>query len=92
MMTIWKNSQKYEDELAIAEGNGLEEFAVENIKLEDVYGANYKDQVFGKTRVGSKNNPTGATETDFTDGTINAKFQKDSNGKWYLDAMFPEPK
>lgn len=87
-----KNSQEYKDALEAAEKAGDDFFVVKNSKLEDVFGANYKDQVFGKTRVGSKNNPTGTVETDFSDGTIKAVYIKDSNGKWNLETMYPEPK
>lgn len=87
-----KNSQKYKDEFVIAERNGLEEIVVENIKLEDIFGTNYKDAVFGKTRIGTKNNPIGTTQTDFTDGTVKAVFKKDSIGQWSLESMFAKPK
>ena len=87
-----KNSKAYKDELDEATLNGGSKIVIKDIKLEDVYGANYKNEVFGKTRVGSKNNPTGVTETDFTDGTIRAVFEKDTSGKWSLETIFPEPK
>ena len=87
-----KNTQKYEDAIREAENAGDTYITVKDIKLEDVYGADYKNQVFGKTRIGTKNNPTGTTVTDFTDGTIIAKFQKDAFGKWQLDTMYAEPK
>ncbi len=87
-----KNTQEYKDALATAESSNFSKFAVENVKLEDVFGKDYKKQVFGKTRTGSKNNPTGAVPTDFTDGTVKAVFQKDSKGNWNLYTMFAEPK
>lgn len=90
--TYVRNSKSYKDAIKDAEATGNDYIVVNDVKLEDIYGANYKDQVFGKTRLGSKNNPTGTAKIDFTDGTINAKFQKDSSGKWNLDTMYPEPK
>ncbi|MEO6590666.1 MAG: hypothetical protein ABIP06_15325 [Pyrinomonadaceae bacterium] len=87
-----KNSQEFKDNLRSAEQNSNIRFEVENVKLEDVFGKNYKDEVFGKTRVGTKKNPTGSVETDFTDGTVTAVFEKGKDGKWNLFTMFPKPK
>lgn len=87
-----RNTQKYKDAVSLAETDGSDYITVKDIKLDDIFGANYKDQVFGKTRLGSRNNPTGTAITDFTDGTLTAKFKKDASGKWNLDTMFPEPK
>ena len=87
-----KNSQEYKNALNQAMSTGQTRFEVTEIKLEDVYGANYKNEVFGKTRIGSKNNPTGVIETDFTNGTITSVFKKDASGKWTLHTMYPEPK
>lgn len=87
-----RSSQQYKDAIAQAEAVGDNYITVKDIKLKDVYGTNYKDALFGKTRVGSKNNPLGTVKTDFTDGTITVKFKKDSSGNWNLDTMFPEPK
>ena len=86
------NTTEYKNAIAQAEAAGDNYITVKNTKLQDVFGANYKDQVFGKTRIGSRNNPTGSVETDFTDGTLTAKFKKDGSGNWNLDTMFPEPK
>jgi hypothetical protein len=85
-----KNTQEYKNALANIGNDKV--FAIEDVKLQDVFGSDYKKQVFGKTRVGSRNNPTGATLTDFTDGTIRAVFKKDSNGAWHIFTMFAEPK
>jgi hypothetical protein len=87
-----KNSQKYKDELKEANLLGGNQIVIKDVKLEDVFGKDYKNQVFGKTRVGSKNNPTGTTPTDFTDGTIRAIFEKDAKGNWNLETIFPDPK
>lgn len=87
-----RNSQNYKDALEEAVLDGSDQFAVSGTKLEDIFGVDYKNQVFGKTRTGTKNNPTGSVETDFTDGTVKAVFKKDSSGKWQLETMYPEPK
>jgi hypothetical protein len=85
-----KNTQEYKNALANIGNDKV--FAIEDVKLQDVFGSDYKKQVFGKTRIGSRNNPTGAILTDFTDGTIRAVFKKDSNGAWHIFTMFAEPK
>ncbi len=87
-----ESSQNYKDPISSAEADGSDYITIKEIKLKDVFGANYKENVFGKTRLGSRNNPTGTAITDFTDGTLTAKFKKDASGKWSLDTMFPEPK
>lgn len=86
------NSVEYKNALSAADSSGETFFKVENIKLEDVYGADYKSSVFGKTRTGTKNNPIGTIPTDFTDGTIYAFFTKDATGKWNLETMYAKPK
>jgi hypothetical protein len=48
--------------------------------------------VFGKTRIGTKNNPIGTNYTDFTDGNVKAVYKKDTSGSWYLHSMYAEPK
>ncbi len=87
-----RNTAKFKNAVGNAHLNNTNSFAVDDIKLEDIFGVDYKKEVFGKTRVGSKNNPTGTTETDFTAGTIKAAFKKDASGKWNLETMYPEPK
>lgn len=85
-------SQEFKDSIAAANAAGKDQAQPIQMKLEDIYGSNYKDYVFGKTRVGSAKNPTGSVETDFTDGTIKAIYRKDGNGNWNLHTMYPEPK
>lgn len=87
-----KNTQQYKDALDEAKRLSEPDFVVNDIKLEDIFGSNYKDSVFGKTRTGTKNHPTGSIPTDFTDGTIKAVFKKDASGNWNLDTMFPKTK
>jgi hypothetical protein len=53
-----KNSTEYKNALSAADSSGETFFKLENIKLEDIYGPNYKSYVFGKTRTGTKNNPS----------------------------------
>jgi hypothetical protein len=86
-----KNSQVYKDDVDTVNLTGGNRIVIQNIKLEDVFGVAYKDQVFGKTRLGSKNNPIGVVETDFTDGTLRAVFIKNANDEWCLETMFPDP-
>jgi len=87
-----RNSQQFKDKISIVNNTGDDAFAIEGIKLEDILGADYKNQVFGKTRIGTKNNPIGTSATDFTDGTAKAVFRKDVSGNWNLHSMYPEPK
>lgn len=87
-----RNSREYSDALAEAQRLSEPDFAVRDIKLEDVFGVDYKDQVFGKTRIGTKSNPLGTQNTDFTDGTVKAVFVKDTTGAWILETTFPVPK
>lgn len=90
--TYVRNSQGFNDLVAEADRVGGDEVTVKSIKLEDVFGVNYTEDVFGKTRIGSKSNPSGVANTDFTDGTITAIYRKESNGKWNLYTMYPDPK
>jgi hypothetical protein len=87
-----RSSQKYKDELQKAKDEGRSTFAVTDTKLSDALGADYKSKVTGVSRLGSKNNPTGSQQTDFTDGTIRAVYKKDAAGNWNVHTMFPEPK
>jgi hypothetical protein len=50
------------------------------------------NEVFGKARFGSANNPVGTTPNDFTDGTLTSVFKRGPNGRWNLHTMYPEPK
>jgi hypothetical protein len=85
-----RNSREYKDSLADVLADGKESFVVKNIKLENVLGPDYKNQVFGKTRIGTTGNPVGTKLTDFTDGTVKAVFVKDA-GQWNLETLFPKP-
>ena len=91
--THLRESPEFKTKADAAKANGDTRFAVKESKLEDIYGPGYKDNVTGKTRQGSKNNPTGATDTDFTDGTMTGAYVKDpATGQWNLTTMYPEPK
>ena len=85
------SSAAFANEAAAAEAAG-DDWAVAEMPLEEIYGPDYKDQVSGKTRLGSKNNPTGAENTDFTDGTMKGVYKKSDTGDWNLHSMYPEPK
>jgi RHS repeat-associated protein len=88
-----KNSNEFKDKAADAAKNGENRIVVEDTKLEDIYGPQYRDSVSGQTRQGSKNNPTGTTPTDFTDGTMKGVYDRDpATGEWKLVTMYPEPK
>ena len=65
---------------------------VDDISLETIYGSDYKQHVLGKSRVGSKKNPAGIADTDFTDGSITSVYKKDAAGQWALHTMYPNPK
>jgi hypothetical protein len=86
-----RNSQRFKDALATADKNANPNTVAVDMPLEEIYGLDYKSQVFGKTRIGSAKNPQGTIETDFTDGTMKAVYRKDSNGEWKLHTMYPEP-
>lgn len=85
-----KNSQDFNNAVASADATS-DPNAVIKVKLEDIYGPNYRNDVFGKTRVGPKNTGT-SVETDFTDGTMKAVYTKTTTGEWNLKTMYPEPK
>ncbi len=87
------NNQAYKDAVAQADKLGDNRVVIEDIiRLEDVFGTDYKQHVFGKTRMGSLKHPTGSVDTDLTDGTMTAVYIKDASGKWNLRTMYPEPK
>jgi len=87
-----KKHPDYAKELDEAKKNGETRFSVESVKLEDAFGKDYKKQVSGVTRLGSKNNPTGSQPTDFTVGTVTAVYEKDTKGDWNILTMYPNPK
>ena len=62
------------------------------IPLSEVFGSDYLSQVRGRTRLGSKKNPTGHIQTDFTDGTIKAIYRLDQHGNVKLHTLYPNPK
>jgi hypothetical protein len=86
-----KKNPDYKKELEAAEKAGSSRFSVETTKLEDALGKDYKKQVAGVTRLGSKNHPTGSQPTDFTDGSVTAVFEKDAKGNWNTLTMYPNP-
>ncbi|WP_218082355.1 hypothetical protein [Anthocerotibacter panamensis] len=87
-----RSTQRFKDLTMEADmANNTITKAVE-VPLEEIYGQNYKKEVFGKTRQGSAKHPTGVTEADFTDGIMKAYYKKDTSGDWKLHTMYPEPK
>jgi hypothetical protein len=86
-----KNSQQFKDETAAADAAGKSRTEAIEMSLEDIYGSNYTNKVYGKTRQGSANNPTGTTDTDFTNGKMRAYYEKDASGNWRLITMYPNP-
>jgi hypothetical protein len=86
-----RGSSEFSAERADAELSGAGRFAVKGVPLERALGPSYKNDVFGKSRVGSNNNPTGTAPIDFTDGTVTSVFAKEGP-KWNLLTMYPEPK
>jgi hypothetical protein len=87
-----RTTESYKKELERAAKENDDFIKVDDTKLEDIYGKDYKTQVTGKSRIGSKNKPTGSEDTNFTDGTVRAVYKKDDKGNWNLETMFPEPK
>ena len=86
-----KNSQQFKDETAAADAEGRTRTEAIEMSLEDIYGSDYKKKVYGKTRLGSANNPTGTTDTEFTDGKMRTYYEKDASGNWRLITMYPNP-
>jgi hypothetical protein len=84
------DSAAFVAETAAAEAAG-DDWAVVEMPLEEIFGPSYKDQVSGKTRLGSKNNPTGTQPTDFTDGTMKGVYKTSDTGQWNLHTLYPEP-
>jgi hypothetical protein len=88
-----RNSQEYNNEVAAANAKTPPDNRIEVKKpLEEIYGPDYKDRVSGKTRTGTKNNPTGVQDPDFTDGSMVGRYRRDPDGSWKLVTMYPEPK
>lgn len=87
-----RSSTPLQQNIATARANGDMFVDPIEIPLEDVFGSNYKKHVRGVTRLGSKNNPTGYVQTNFTDGTIKAIYRLDQYGNVNLHTLYPNPK
>jgi hypothetical protein len=74
-----------------AKNLGRNRYAVE-IPLKEALGDDYKTKLSGKTRKGTRKNPTGSDDTDFTDGTLKAIYVMNPDGSETLLTMFPNPK
>ena len=85
-----RKSDNFNKGLKEANKSGDTALTIKHIRLEDIFGKDYKKFVSGVTRDGTK--PLGYRETDFTDGSIRAVYKKDMNGHWNLQTIFPEPK
>lgn len=87
-----RNSSEFATKRSQMEAANIRKFAVE-VRLKDVYGVEYKSKLKGYTRTGTRANPTGAIDTDFTDGTLKAVYKRDAtSGEWNLSTMYPEPR
>jgi hypothetical protein len=86
-----RQSKKFDEEAKKAKDAGIDTVVVDDVPLKDVLGDDYSKKLTGKTRLGSKNHPTGAEDTDFTDGTMKAIYKEDGKGGYDLVTMYPEP-
>ncbi|RJF98074.1 PAAR domain-containing protein [Noviherbaspirillum saxi] len=86
-----RQSQEFSNKITAAVANDRDQVVVDGLKLQDALGPNYLSSVYGKTRLGSINNPTGTAYIDFTNGTYISIFKKNANGNWNLHTMYPEP-
>ncbi|MDP5148838.1 hypothetical protein [Rheinheimera baltica] len=87
-----RNSAQFEQKIVSARMNGDMFVDPVEIPLVEVFGADYKSHVRGVTRLGSKKNPTGHTQIDFTDGTVKAIYRLDQHGNVKLHTLYPNPK
>jgi hypothetical protein len=63
------------------------------IPLKDIFVDDFSGDVFGITREGPKNAPTGYTETIFDQGSsMIVRYKQNSTGDWVFNTMFPQPK
>ncbi len=87
-----ESSAEYRAARANAEAIGKDDFVVENISLESIFGPNYLSHVKGRTREGPFTLPTGVHSTNFRDGTIFVVFRKDpTTGKFEPHTMYAKP-
>ncbi len=64
---------------------------ITQIPMEKIFDSDFKSRLFGRTRVGSKNNPSHAVDTVFPDNTeLFAIFKKNTDGSYYLYTMYPK--
>jgi hypothetical protein len=86
-----RSSEEFKNATAAADANHQSFTEPIDVPLERIYGPDYKSHVYGKTRIGSNNHPTGTTVTDFTEGTMKAFYRKTADGRWVLHTMYPNP-
>ncbi len=84
------STKLYNDVLTSANKSNAKVFSVET-PLKEIYGSSYGAHVQGKTRLGTKSDPRGVVDTDFTNGNMKAVFKQDSSGNYNLLTMYPEP-
>ncbi|PCM44850.1 hypothetical protein CPA50_02110 [Marinobacter sp. ANT_B65] len=89
---VARSSRQFEENIATARANGDMFVDPVELPLTDVFGDNYKSNVRGVTRLGSKKNPTGHVDTDFTGGSVKAIYRLDQNGSVNLHTLYPNPK
>ena len=62
-------------------------------RMEDVFGADYKDAAAGRSRTTPwPDTATPTQPTDFTDGTVSAFYNRNASGQYDLVTIYPEPK
>ena len=65
-----------------------------SLRLEDVFGPDYKQHVRGKRAKFDTSTPPkiiGTEDIDFSNGTVFVQFKKDTSGKFYPNTMFANP-
>lgn len=83
-------SLKYRDERDLAIASGKKRFEV-RMSLEEVFGSEFQKNLEGITRLGSAKNPKGYLDTDFSNGSIVARYALEAGKEARLITMFPNP-
>ena len=86
-----RKSNIFKENITAARANGDLFVDAIDIPLKDIFVGNYQDSVRGFSRLGSKKNPTGYTQIDFTGGTVKAIYRLDHNGNVKLHTLYPNP-
>lgn len=95
---VIRSSHTYNTARRVDEDTGLGQIRVE-VPLSTIFGPDYREQVRGIRRGGTRNLPTGDPPgdsppgpVDFTDGTMFAYFRRAPDGEYSLITMYPRPK